>query len=276
MTEGWIKAYRKFIDWGWYKDVPVFKLFMHLLLIANHKDTSYRGETIHRGQTVVGRNSLANDTGLSPQEIRTATGKLVSTNEITIKSTNSFSIITICNYDIYQGENSDINQHINQRFNQQSTTSKEDRSTKEKVQCRVYSPQCRSVLLLLNEITGSRFRETSANLDLIQSRLDEEGVDSDTVHKMIRRQCGLWMEDPKMRPYLRPQTLFNKTKFENYYANANLPINGKSHPINPRNKGTFEPKESYASMWERKLAKDKLAREVAQAGNNPPADSVNG
>lgn len=101
---------------------------------------------------------------------------------------------------------------------------------------KIYSPQCRSALLLLNEITGSRFRETSANLDLIQSRLDEEGVDSDTVHKMIRRQCSLWMEDPKMRQYLRPQTLFNKTKFESYYANANLPINGKPYQPQPQSK----------------------------------------
>jgi len=82
----------------------------------------------------------------------------------------------------------------------------------------------RPVLHLLNECSGRAYRETETNLLLIAARLEEPGVDLDGVMAMVRRQCTLWRPDPKMSEFLRPETLFGKTKFESYYANRNQPI----------------------------------------------------
>lgn len=46
--EGWIKLYRKFLNWEWYKDNNVKIIFLHLLLTANHKDKKWKGKTIKK------------------------------------------------------------------------------------------------------------------------------------------------------------------------------------------------------------------------------------
>ena len=76
----------------------------------------------------------------------------------------------------------------------------------------------------LNKHSGRMFRNTDGNLDLINARLSEDGVDEAGVLEMVRRQCELWSTDPKMSEFLRPETLFGKTKFEGYYANRLLPV----------------------------------------------------
>lgn len=76
----------------------------------------------------------------------------------------------------------------------------------------------------LNEKTGSRFREVESHLKLIDARLAEPGVDEEGVRQMIDRQCERWGNDPKMAEYLRPQTLFRKEKFSDYYDMRNAPV----------------------------------------------------
>ena len=98
----------------------------------------------------------------------------------------------------------------------------------------MYSADCRAALHWLNEKSGRRFRETESSLSVIQARLKEPGVDIEGVKAMIDRQCERW-KGTTMEEYLRPETLFGKTKFDGYYAARNLPIqtaaeNGKPQP----------------------------------------------
>ena len=102
MSNGWIKIHRKLLDWEWYDEPNVMRLFLHLLLKANHKDKSYRGTVIKKGTLLTGRDLLAKETGLSIQQIRTAINKLKSTNEITIKTNKQGSVIQIVKYEEYQ------------------------------------------------------------------------------------------------------------------------------------------------------------------------------
>ena len=48
-------------------------------------------------------------------------------------------------------------------------------------------------------------------------------MDIEGVKKMIVRQCKRW-KGTEMAEYLRPETLFNKTKFDGYYAARDLPV----------------------------------------------------
>ncbi len=119
---GWIRLHRKIQDWEWYRDGNTFRLFIHLLLSANHKPQKWKGLVIGRGELATGRQSLSAQTGLSEQSVRTSLERLKSTNEITIKSTSKYSIVTIVNYDTYQFNDVEINQQTNQ----QVTTNKND------------------------------------------------------------------------------------------------------------------------------------------------------
>lgn len=102
ISKGWISLYKKFTHWEWYKNINVKTLFIHLLLKASYEDTEWEGIEVKRGQVITSRQHLADETGLTEQQVRTSLKKLQSTNEITIKPTNKYSIITIEKYGIYQ------------------------------------------------------------------------------------------------------------------------------------------------------------------------------
>jgi len=111
--KGWIILHRQMVNWEWYDDLPTFRLFVHLILTANHKPRKWKGKCIGRGQKLTSRAKLAEETGLSEQQIRTCLNRLKSTGEITIDSTNKETVISICNYDTYQAKGEATNQRIN-------------------------------------------------------------------------------------------------------------------------------------------------------------------
>jgi uncharacterized phage protein (TIGR02220 family) len=81
-----------------------------------------------------------------------------------------------------------------------------------------------AILQFLNVEAGRDFRKTDGNLDLINARLEEVGGDDAGIKTMIARQCAQWKGDPVMDEFLRPETLFRKSKFASYYDNRNLPV----------------------------------------------------
>lgn len=125
---GWLKLHRETLDWEWYGDHNTCRLFFHLLLRANYKPSRYMGYEIPAGSIAAGIDKLAEQTGLSVQQVRTALTKLKSTNEITIKTTNKFSIITMIKWETYQEDNE---QNNNQVTNDQQTDNKRITPSKE-------------------------------------------------------------------------------------------------------------------------------------------------
>lgn len=101
-NNSFITLHRRITQWEWYTDANTMRVFVHLLLMANHKETKWRGEVIARGQVLTGLDQLSKDLKLSVQKIRTALEHLISTGEVTNRSTNKYRIITINNYSSYQ------------------------------------------------------------------------------------------------------------------------------------------------------------------------------
>jgi hypothetical protein len=101
---GWIKLHRKLTEWEWYSDVNTTRVFVHLLLVANHKDNKWRGIDIKRGQRLTSLSKLADETNLSIKNIRTAIKRLKSTHEVASHSNAQHTVFTVINYDSYQEE----------------------------------------------------------------------------------------------------------------------------------------------------------------------------
>ncbi len=101
---GWVKLHRSLLEWEWYDDANTSRLFIHCLLKANHKDKSWRGVEIRRGQFLTSLDSLAKETGLSVSKLRTAISKLEKTIELASKSHAGGGLVTVVGYDSYQGE----------------------------------------------------------------------------------------------------------------------------------------------------------------------------
>jgi hypothetical protein len=123
---GWIKIHRQILDWEWYSDNNAFRVFMHLILKANHKEKRYKGIELNCGSVITSRDILSLETGLSVQQIRTALDKLKSTNEITIETSSKGTIIQVVNYAKYQlSTNESTNEQPTN--NQQVTTNKNEK-----------------------------------------------------------------------------------------------------------------------------------------------------
>lgn len=72
----------------------------------------------------------------------------------------------------------------------------------------------KTVLDFLNLKTGRRYRAVPANLDMIRARLRDATVAQ--CKAVIAIKCREWRDDEHMARYLRPATLFNRLRFEQY------------------------------------------------------------
>ena len=107
MNEGsYIKLHRKFLNWGWYDTDTTKMLFIHLLLIASWKESTWHGITLKPGELIRTNENLAKELNKSVQQIRTAISNLKSTAEITVRFEHGNRIITIKNWSLYQNNNS--------------------------------------------------------------------------------------------------------------------------------------------------------------------------
>lgn len=103
MPGNYIKLDRRILTWKWYSDTNTKVVFLHCLLRANWKNTTWNGVEIKRGQFITSLQELATSTNLTIRQARTALEHLETTGEVTSQSTNKYRIITVNNYDKYQG-----------------------------------------------------------------------------------------------------------------------------------------------------------------------------
>ena len=112
MGDGWIKMFRRFLEWEWYDQTSMVRLFLHILLKANYEDKKWHGVVIKRGQFVTSFANLSAETGLSLQVVRSCLDKLQRTGEVNKQSTSQYTIITVCKYADYQ-QIEDVEQKTN-------------------------------------------------------------------------------------------------------------------------------------------------------------------
>lgn len=179
MSGGFIKVHRKICKWEWYQDGNTFRLFMHLLLNANHSDKNWQGMTIARGQIVTGRKSLAESLDLSEQQIRTSINKLISTNEITSKSTNRFTVITLVNYSSYQDKDDESTKKKTKSATNKQPTDNHKQECKESKEHTASSSPC---------VISSDWTPNQTN----QSWLNDSGLSEIEQQKVIRDFRDFW------------------------------------------------------------------------------------
>lgn len=127
--KAFIKIYRKMLDWEWYSDVNTFRVFIHCLLKANWKAGRWHGLSYEAGEFITSFPSLAAETGLTVQQVRTAINHLKSTGEITDRITDGLTgkkltrgrIIKVSKWDLYQTANRQNNSQSNSQINRRAT-----------------------------------------------------------------------------------------------------------------------------------------------------------
>lgn len=82
------------------------------------------------------------------------------------------------------------------------------------------------VLGYLNEKAGTRYKPVESNLKFIRARLKDYSIAD--LKAVIDRQVAKW-KGTSMQMYLRPETLFNATKFETYHNGLNTTCNNNTY-----------------------------------------------
>lgn len=125
MNNGFIKLHRQLSEWEWFKDSKTLHLFIYILLKANWEETSWQGHKLPKGSFITSIRHLAEDTGLSEQNIRTCLKRLKSTHEITYASTSKFTQIYVIKWAYYQCLDELTNTQTNTRSNKQLTNNQQ-------------------------------------------------------------------------------------------------------------------------------------------------------
>lgn len=207
---------------------------LSLISMANYKDAEWWDKyqkkfiTIKRGSFITSieqiRKSI-DSRSVTTRKIRVLLNILRTMQFLTIKTTKHYSHITIINYDYYQdGDNYRANEKAKQgqsKGKARATTKKGKKGKNKKDITSVISsvglkPNFALIINYLNEKTGRNFDpKNKSTVDLIRARFNEGRTVKDFI-TVIDKKVEDWLTDDKMNNYLRPSTLFNRTKFENY------------------------------------------------------------
>lgn len=239
--DGWIKLHRKLMESDTFHRLTAIQklIAIYIILNANHDDGVWYDKyknievKIKRGQLITSRNKIAkdwfqNDKDVSDMKIRTCLDKLEKLGFLTKSTTSDYTLLTVLNYEVYQGSDKDDIQQDNQvptksqpSDNQAITTNKNDKNDKNK--------NIVEIVGYLNERVGANFSSsTKKTMELISGRL-KEGRTLEDFKKVIDVKAEEWLgKDREM--YLRPNTLFTPTNFENYLNQANRKKKGGKVP----------------------------------------------
>jgi len=203
--------------------------------MANHKDAEWWDKyqkkfiTIKRGSFITSieqiRKSLDSNS-VTTKKLRVLLESLQRRQFLAIETTKHHSYITIINYDYYQDGD---NYRAKQRATKGQSKGKARATTKECKECKEskkditkvisyvgLKPNYVLIINYLNEKTGRNYSpKNKSTIDLMRARFNEGRTVKDFI-TVIDKKIDTWLTDDEMNKYLRPSTLFNRTKFENY------------------------------------------------------------
>lgn len=150
--KGFVKLSKMMLDWQWYSDPVVSRLYIHILLKANFQHRRWQGFDIDVGEYVTSVDKLHVELSLSIQTVRTALNKLQRTGYIYLKSTNRFTLIKLMDTDVFN-----VEFFTNNKPNTVKTTNQQQITNKQ-------------VTTTNNEKKEKNFKE---EVELFQAELDE-------------------------------------------------------------------------------------------------------
>lgn len=234
IEDGYIKLSRKIFNSKTFSSLNAIQklVTIYLILMANHTDNEWWDNhtdkfiTIKRGSFITSIQSIKKkikDKLITTQKIRTCIKILKNMQFLTIKTTSHYTLVTIDKYGFYQNGDSYVNKPFNkaltkrqQSTNKALTTNKNGKNGKNDKKKDTLSSKCDLIINYLNEKTGRNYGlKNKSTINLLRARFNEGRTVKDFVD-VIDKKVEDWLTDDKMNTYLRPSTLFNRTKFENY------------------------------------------------------------
>lgn len=180
MEQGWIKLHRKIVEKGYYRNSKYVHLWVHLLLLANHKSKEFMWNNqiilVKEGQLITGRDSLALATGISQSSIERILNMLEIEHQIEQQKTTKYRLITIVNWKEHQNMNSKVD---NKRTTngQQTDTNKNVKKDKNKLATTSVAP------FIFKDYLKELENHSARHINVIGHFFEEKGIMFDTREK---------------------------------------------------------------------------------------------
>lgn len=117
--KGWIKIHRSLSDHMIASDPSTLSVWIHLLLLANHKETKRmingRVVVVQAGQLITSRKSLSAKTGVNESKVERILSILKSEQQIEQHGTSKFRVISIVKWGEYQLDEQQDEQQIDSK-----------------------------------------------------------------------------------------------------------------------------------------------------------------
>lgn len=186
--KGFVKLSKMMLEWQWYGDPVISRLYLHILLKANYKRNRWQGIDIDIGEFVTSVDKLHVELSLSIQKVRTALKKLQRTGYIAIKPTNRFTLIKLIDSDVFAMEFTTSNKPV----------------IKQKTD--VEQPTNNEVTITNKEKKENNFKE---EIELFQAELDE--YKNNFSSEILFSFFAYWTEESRQtgRPKLLDEKYWN-------------------------------------------------------------------
>lgn len=222
---GHIKLDRKILEWEWYSDPNTCRLFIHLLLKANWKDGRFQGIEIPRGSFVTSYATLANESGMSVRNVRTALEHLKTTGEVTVNRHSKFSVITIKNYCAYQSTDTISDNQVTvdrQSTDSQPTTIEEKKEVKKGRSNNINNPSFERIWKAY-----PRKKEKAAAYKAFKARLSD-GFSEDELEKAVKYYAEECKKNKTEEKYIKHGATFfgPSTPFLDYLKDQQKEVSG--------------------------------------------------
>lgn len=194
---GWVKVHRALSDHHISSDPATLSVWIHLLLLANHKETKRmingRVIAIQPGQLITSRKSLAAKTGVNESKVERVLTTLKNEQQIEQHGTSKFRVISIVKWAEYQSDEQQDEQPVNskrtadeQQMNTPEEVSSDTKNVKneKKVKTNVSSVLFESAWKLYPKREGSNPKNKAASA--WNARVQEGEDEQDMVGGLAR------------------------------------------------------------------------------------------
>ena len=197
-----------------------FKIWFYLVNQVNHKDD----KRFKRGTCFLKYDWIMDKTGATYNQVKHCLDYLKLAKQIATQKKTRGMFVTVIKYDFYQTLDNYYHKEsqtkrkteAKQKPNRSHTINKNDKNDKNDKKRDTLSSRCALIINYLNEKTGRNYSpKNKSTLDLLRARFNEGRTVKEFI-TVIDKKVRDWLTDDKMNVYLRPSTLFNRTKFENY------------------------------------------------------------
>ncbi|QGZ70004.1 hypothetical protein GQS62_03930 [Pediococcus pentosaceus] len=274
--QGWISLYRKIQNSFVWTNSDQLKLWLLILMKANHSENKFlfNGNEIFlsSGQMVTGRDAIALEFNNGVKPVQRVSSRQLwrwikqfeKEQMLSIESTSRNSVITVKNWSEYQQPVQQVSSKRPAPVQQVSTNNNDNNEDKEP------PVDYAALISYLNEKSGRAFHNTEANRKLIKARLND-GFTKKDFQKVIAYKSAEWKDNADMSKYLRPNTLFASTHFDDYLNEANTYIasQGKTKTTSD---GQRQGKTEEEIVAERKKHAEEITRRAEERLNNEHGD----